>query len=141
MAASITFHQIRFQNFNETYSVTKSWTGHQLQKVHKGVIPNCKDMLNVLYHIPWSTPKVVLRVMSYDEKMKCHFWVQNGPIALNETFFGYIVIWYNFDVTFGLLVVRNLQKVLRAAPELWLGVIFGSKMTHFPWVYFFSKNH
>ena len=34
----------------------------------------------------------VLRVMSYDEKMKCNFWVQNGAIALNETFFGYIVI-------------------------------------------------
>ena len=34
---------------------------HQLQRVHKCVIPNCKIMLNVLYHIPRSRPKVVLR--------------------------------------------------------------------------------
>ena len=33
----------------------------QLQIIHKLVIPNCKGMLNVLYHKPWSKPKVVVR--------------------------------------------------------------------------------
>ena len=47
---------------------------------------------------------------------------------------------YNFDVPFGLLVAQNLQKILRAAPALWLCVSFGFKMTQFPLIFSLKKH-
>ena len=47
-----TFLDKTFQPFHKSYSVTKSCVGHQLQRVRKHDIPNCKNILNALYHVP-----------------------------------------------------------------------------------------
>ena len=38
-------------------------------------------------------------------------------------------------------ILQNLQKTLRADPELWGCAIFGPKMADLPWTIFFGTNH
>ena len=72
--------------------------------------------------------------------MTCHFWAQNGLFAPNKIFFWNItsIILIYWLATF---IVQNFKKILFANPELWGCTIFGPKMAHFPWDFFFFIKH
>ena len=47
-----------------------------------------------------------------------HFWIQNGPFAPNNSFLKKIMNIY-FIYLLAPFIVKNLQKILTADPELW----------------------
>ena len=61
----------------------------------------------------------------------CHFWIQNGPFALNKNF-SVKTINVNFIYLLALFLVQKFKKILRENPDLWGCAIFGSKMDHLP---------
>ena len=126
----------------------------QLQIVHKLVIPNCKDMLNVLYHKPWSKPKVVLRQnkgdthlvslflkITYNKRTVFFCWQDICWFALKNVL--QKNSWHNFGPTsWALSLFKVWKTAVRVNPGLWECLILGQKTTYSPWRRFFSsKNH
>ena len=60
----------------------------------------------------------------------CHFWTQNGPLALKTFFRKTIDIIFMYLLI--LLIKQNFKKIVGADPELQQCVIFGPKMDQLP---------
>ena len=69
----------------------------------------------------------------------CHFRAQNGPLVLNNFFFG-TSHYYYFHLPIGPFHCAKFKKILTADPELWRCAIFEPKMVYLPQtIFFFGK--